>query len=531
MTAVATGIVPGPQPPLLRLTDVAKRFGETQALAGVSVELCAGEVHCLMGANGSGKSTLAKIIAGFHRPDRGTAEVRGEPVAWPLGRHGTGLAIAVVHQDRALAPGLSVAENLFAYHPVMRWHGAAVSHHGERREALRLLSQFGLAVDPRLPVSSLSPTEQTVVEIVRALEALRMRSAETGALLLLDEPTAALSARESVRVLDVIRQLSAADAAVLFVSHRLEEAMEVGTTYTVLRNGRVAGTGSMSSTDGQQLVALMAGDAAAVPARPKELADPSTARVLLEVRGLSGEQVDDVSFSLREGEILGLTGLSEAGHEQVVELLFGAKRAWAGAVAVNGGDVKPTSPRAALNAGLAYLAADRRHRGVVGSASIRENFTLPFARRLTLAGHMLRGKERALVEDRIRELRVVGGTSETPIGTLSGGNQQKVLLGRWLEHDPAVYLLSNPTEGVDIGTRTAVYTILRDLVKAGRGVIVSTGDLEELATVCDRVLIFADGRIAGQVSGAEISRERLVSLVEQVDAAAPVLASATEEPG
>jgi ribose transport system ATP-binding protein len=522
---------PGSQPPLLRLSDVTKRFGETQALAGVSLDFRPGDVHCLMGANGSGKSTLAKIIAGFHHPDQGVAEVRGEPVAWPLAGHrGGGLAIAVVHQDRALAQGLSVADNLFVYRPMMRWHGAAVSRRGERREAARVLAQFGLSVDPRVPVGSLSPAEQTVVEIVRAIEFLRARPRGSGALMLLDEPTAALSARESARVLDVIRQLSADDVAVLFVSHRLEEALEVGTTYTVLRNGRVVGSGTMSATDGPRLVALMAGDTAAVPARAPAAAGRPEATVILDVTGLSGHRVRNVSFTLRGGEILGLTGLSGAGNDEVIELLFGAQRPRAGSITVNGRKVWPTSPRVALSAGLAYLPPDRRRRGAVGAATIRENLTIPFARRLTKAGHLLRGRERALADARIRKLGVTGGTSETPIGALSGGNQQKVLLGRWLEFDPAVYLLTNPTEGVDIGTRAAVYGVLRDLVKSGRGVLVSTGDLEELATVCDRVLVFADGRLAGEATGAELNRERLVRLVEQVDAAVPVPATAAEEP-
>lgn len=517
--------------PLLRIDDVAKRFGETQALAGVSLDFRAGDVHCLMGANGSGKSTLAKIIAGFHRPDRGSAQVRGEPVAWPLGGHrGGGLAIAVVHQDRALAPGLSVADNLFVYRPMTRWHGVAVSRQGERRESARVLGTFGLAVDPRLPVGSLSPAEQTVVEIVRAIEVLRARPHGTGALMLLDEPTAALSARESARVLDVIRQLSADDVAVLFVSHRLEEALEVGTTYTVLRNGKVVGSGAMSSTDGPRLAALMAGDTAPNLARTAEAASRAGEKVILDVEKLSGSRVRDVSFTLRDGEILGLTGLSGAGHDEVIELLFGAQRARTGVTTVNGRRVRPTSPRVALAAGMAYLAPDRRHRGVVGAATIRENLTIPFARRLTRAGHLQRHTERALVDARIKKLGVSGGTSETPIGALSGGNQQKVLLGRWLEFDPAVYLLSNPTEGVDIQTRAAVYEILRNLVKTGRGVLVSTGDLEELATICDRVLVFAHGRVVGEVSGAELTRGRLLRLVEQVDAAVRVPANVAEEP-
>jgi ABC-type sugar transport system ATPase subunit len=276
----------------------------------------------------------------------------------------------------------------------------------------------------------------------------------------------------------------------------------------------------------------MAGDAVRIPAR-RAGAVGSDHRggqaSVLGVRGLCGEHVDDVSFSLRGGEILGLTGLSGAGHEQVVELLFGAERARAGEITVKGRSVRPSSPRAALDAGLAFLAPDRRRRGAVGGATIRENLTIPFVGRFTRAGHLRHGKERDLVMSRITALRVAGGSSETPIGLLSGGNQQKVLLGRWLEFDPVVYLLSNPTEGVDIGTRAALYEILRDLAKQGRGVLVSTGDLEELAALCDRVLVFADGRLAGELAGEGITRETLVRAVEQFDGEVLAPASAAPE--
>jgi ABC-type sugar transport system ATPase subunit len=505
-------------PVLLRLDGVEKYFGETAALAGVTVELRTGEVRCLMGSNGSGKSTLAKIITGFHRPDAGRAYVRGTEVGWPLpmGGSAAGLAIAAVHQDRALAPGLPVHENLFLPRPLLRPGGLGVDRAGERRQGRRLLEDFGVAIDVKATVGELSPAEQAIVEIVRAVKTLRDRPADAHGLLLLDEPTAALSARDSAKVLDVIRQLSGEDIAVVFVTHRMDEAFEVGTHYTVLRNGQVVADGLMEEVDGSRLITLMVGEPSdAIDTAEAGEAGGDDGAPVLAVEGLIGAGVRDVSFVVRRGEILGMTGLTGAGHEEVLEIVFGARRPVAGSIIVDGRPVRPTSPRAGLAAGIAYLAPDRRRRGFVAEATIRENLTLPFVRRFTRGGHLGRGEERRLVRDRLSTLKVVGGSNESPIGLLSGGNQQKVLLGRWLELGPAVYLLANPTEGVDVGTRLAMYSVFKQLAGEGRGVVVATGDFEELATVCDRVLVFGGGRVVAELQREQVTRQRLVRVVEQ----------------
>lgn len=511
-----------PSPALLRLDRVEKHFGETAALAGVTVEFRAGEVRCLMGSNGSGKSTLAKVITGFHRPDAGRAEVRGSEVHWPLHTGGTaaGLAIAAVHQDRALALGLPVHENLFLPRPLLRPRGISVDRAGERRQGRRLLKDFGVAIDVRATVGELSPSEQAIVEIVRAVKTLRDRPDGAQGLLVLDEPTAALSARESAKVLDVIRKLAGEDIAVLFVTHRMDEAFEVGTHYTVLRNGRVVADGLMEEVDGTRLITIMVGEADDAAGPPSLYsAGVEAGAPVLAVEGLTGAAVRDVSFAVRRGEIVGMTGLTGAGYEDVLELIFGAQRAVAGSIFVDSQQVHPTSPRAGLAAGIAYLAPDRRRRGLIAEATVRENLTLPFVRRFARAGHLRHRYEGRLVRERLAKLKVVGGSNESPIGVLSGGNQQKVLLGRWLEFGPAVYLLANPTEGVDVATRLAMYNVFKQLAGEGRGVVVATGDFEELATVCDRVLVFADGHIVAEVGREQLSRQRLVRMVEQLEVA------------
>lgn len=513
-------------PPLLRLQGIEKHFGDTAALQDVSLEVRTGEIHCLLGANGSGKSTLTKILTGFHRPDGGTAEVFGEPVKWPLAAHLDGrMALAVVHQDRALAQNMTVAENIFVSRPVMRWRRTVISHAGEEQEAARRLREFGVDLDPRRTVGELSPAARAIIEVVRAVHDLRHWYRAPG-LLLLDEPTATLPASESAVVLDVIRRVASLDVGVLFVSHRLDEVMEVGTRFTILRNGRVVASGSPSAMSKAALIDRMVAETEAkqAPALCQSLDTRSLGQegqegldgVILGVDGLSGFGVEDVSFEVCTGEIVGLAGVSGAGHDAVLELLFGTERAYGGTVTVGGRAVEITSPRSALEAGMAFLAPDRKHRGVVGSATIRENMTLPFVGRFSRAGWVRRRLERDRVAAQMQALGVANAGTETALGALSGGNQQKVLLGRWLEFDASVYLLSEPTEGVDVGTRSVLYEVLHDLADSGRGVLVSSSDEDELATLCDRVFIFVGGRIVTELTGELVTRENIVRGTEQI---------------
>ena len=478
--------------PLLRLTAITKSFLAVRALKGVSFDLRPGEVHALLGENGAGKSTLIKVITGAHRPDGGTIETAGEKVDHLTPRSAHVLGIAAIYQQPALFPDLSVAENIaLALEPAtparrVRWN--------ERRaRASALLERVGAKIDAEAEVRSLSMPEQQLVEIAKALG--------TGArILIMDEPTASLTQTEVQLLLQVVRDLRAQGVGVIYISHRLDEIFEVADRVTVLRDGESVGTHPVSGMDEAALIRLMIGREVSAIYPPSERA-PS--EVVLAVRQLAcgASGLRDVSFEVRAGEIFGLAGLVGAGRTELARVLFGLTPADAGTIALRGQTVRIRDPRDAIAHGISYVPEDRRRHGVILEMPIAANMTMAIHPRLFPGAWLRFDAERALAQKYIRDLAVKTPSGELPGGALSGGNQQKVALARWLATEPKVLILDEPTQGVDVGAKAEIHKIIRRLAAEGLAVIMISSDLPEILGMSDRIGVMRGGTLTAILDG------------------------------
>jgi ribose transport system ATP-binding protein len=507
---------------LVELRGVSKRFGGARALIDVDLRIEPGEVHGLLGQNGSGKSTLLKVLSGFHDPDAGSLTVRGKPIALPLGPGVfRSLGFAFVHQDLALVPSLSVTENLIVSRLAA---GGRINWRRENAAAARLLSAYGLeGIDPRAPVSRLTQMQRALVAVVRAVEELRVDGHESG-LLVLDEPTAFLPRVGIERLFELVRSLVRGGGSVLFVTHDLDEVREVCDRVTVLRDGRRAGTAEVAETSVDALVEMIIGHR--LERRSAERRKVSGATVALRGRGVSGAIVRGVDLAVHRGEVLGVTGLLGSGFEELVHLLFGAREG-SGTLEVEGAavDVATLRPRRAMALGMGFVPADRPLDAVIGSLSVTDNVTMT-----TLAQHRGRlGLSRARLRATAAEIgerhAVTPNRPELPLQALSGGNQQKAVLGKWLRIDPPVLLLDQPTQGVDVRAREQIFAAVRAAAARGTAVVCASADYEELAGVCDRVLVLARGTVARELSGAELTKERIAEQVLTSTSAGDALAT------
>jgi rhamnose transport system ATP-binding protein len=485
--------------PLARLEAISKRFGATQALDGVSLELRPAEAHALVGENGAGKSTLVKILAGVHQPDAGRIVLDGRLVQIHGPAHARELGIAVVHQEPSLFPDLSVAENVFLGHqPTTRL--GRIDWARMRRDAERLFDKLDVGILPASPVRGLSMADQQLVEIAKALS-LDAR------ILIMDEPTASLSLHEVERLFSIVRPLRDRGLGVLFVSHRLEEVFELCERATVLRDGKHVITAPTSQLSTGDLIRHMVGrDVSLFP-------QASTARgeVLLEVRGLiRSDAFRDVSFTVRAGEIVGFAGLVGAGRTEVARVLFGIDRPDAGEILLQGRPVAFDSPSAALRAGIAYVPEDRHQQGLVLDFPIASNVSLPVLRRLFPRWFVNRPAERRLAERYTAQLRVRMTDVEQLVSSLSGGNQQKVVIAKWLATEPRVLILDEPTRGIDIGAKIEVHHIISELAAGGLGIVLISSDLPEVLAMSHRILVMHEGRLTAELGQAEATEERVM---------------------
>jgi rhamnose transport system ATP-binding protein len=482
------------------LRAVEKAFGGVRALRGVDLALAPGEVHSLVGENGAGKSTLVRILGGVHQPDRGTVAIGGEDVQLHSPRDARARGVAVIHQEPALFPDLDVAENVFmGRQPLDRSRG--IDWKRMYREVAELLHTLGVSLDPRAPVQGLSVADQQLVEIAKALST-------DARVVVMDEPTAALSSRETDELFRIIGDLRARDVAVLFISHRLEEVFALSDTVTVLRDGAHVITASAAELDTTSLIRHMVGRELGdlFPKEAAEIGEPA-----LEVRGLTREGVfRDVSFSVRHGEIVGLAGLVGAGRSEVARALFAVDPRDAGTILRDGEPVAIGSPREAMKAGLAFVPEDRQHQGLVLEMAIADNATLPFLRRLTRFGLVQRRREREVARTFTERLQVRAAGLAQPVGSLSGGNQQKVVLAKWLATDPKVLILDEPTRGIDIGTKAEVHRIVSGLAAQGMAILLISSELPEVLAMADRVLVMHEGRVTGEFSRDEADQERIM---------------------
>jgi ribose transport system ATP-binding protein len=497
---------------VVALRHISKTFDGARALQDVDLTVLRGEVHGLLGENGSGKSTLIKILSGFHAPDGpGELEINGRPVSLPL-RPGQfrRLGMSFVHQDLGLVASLSVVENLLVGDLTSRpsWR---LSWARERRRAREIFDSFGLELDPRAKVGDLRPTDRGLLAIVRAVEEIRANTAEDGSeygLLVLDEPTVFLPATDRDRLFSIVREIAATRASVLFVSHQLDEVLAITDSVTVLRDGKVRGTIETARASDEALVELIIGRRLEVLSIERER--PETGKVI-SITGLTGRSVRDVSLSVQAGEVLGLTGLLGSGFEEVPYYVFGARSAAAGRLDVDGKthDLRRMNPSRALEAGVALVPADRERDGSVGSLSLGDNVTLRvldrYQSRLGLNRRRMRRDARELLE----RFDVRPPDPRVKYQSLSGGNQQKAMLAKWLQTKPSLLLLHEPTQGVDVGARRQIFRLMRRAAADGAAVVCASTDYEQLAAICDRVVIFGRGRVAHELAGDQVTKERI----------------------
>jgi rhamnose transport system ATP-binding protein len=486
-------------PPAVALRGISKQYGATQALADVSLELRANEIRALVGENGAGKSTLAKIVAGIHQPDAGTIELAGTATTLRGPADARARGIAVVHQEPHLFPDLSVAENVFLGHvPAGRFR--TVDWAAMREGADRIFDELDVRLDPRAVVRGLSMADQQLIEIARSL------SFESN-VLILDEPTASLSAHEVERLFAIVRQLRDRGVAILFVSHRLDEVFELCDQATVLRDGRHVLSAPTSDLTTADLIRNMVGRAVTLFPR----VESPVGDVLLEVQGLTrGDAFEDVTFDVRSGEVVGFAGLVGAGRTEIARVVFGIDRRDGGTVRIGGQAVDFRSPSEAMAAGVAYLPEDRHQEGLVLDFSIAENVTLPILPRLFPRLFVHASRERTVGDAYAKRLDVRMTGVDQQASALSGGNQQKVVLAKWLATEPRVLILDEPTRGIDIGAKVEVHRIISELAASGLAILLISSDLPEVLAMSDRIVVLHEGRITAEIARADASEEAVM---------------------
>jgi ABC-type sugar transport system ATPase subunit len=488
-----------PSSEMIRLEHVVKRFGGITAVNDVSFGIARGEIHAVVGENGAGKSTIMKMLAGVYQPDSGTLVLRGEPVVIADPLHARRLGVSIVFQELNLFPHLTVAANIFANREVA--HGGGLLDRAAMTASSRLvLADMGVDIDPRAKVSRLSVAEKQLVEIARTLQ-------QESDIVIMDEPNSALNASESERLFAILRRLRDSGLTVIYVSHRLEEVFAIADRISVIRDGRYQGTWRTSETTIREVIAAMIGRRLSdvFPARQSL---PAGAAPVLDVRGLiTPPAVGPVDFAVRAGEILGFAGIEGSGIDEVFHVLFGLGKPRAGEVIYRGQARSVRSPLQAIKQGFALIPANRRDEGLMTSWSIRRNLTLVVLDRLSRWRQFInRRAQRRLTEEYVQALNVATDSIDKRVNNLSGGNQQKVVVAKWLATSPEVLILNDPTRGVDVGAKSEIYALCDRLAQDGMALLFTSSEIEETLGVCDRVLVFYKGRIVREFARGEASK-------------------------
>lgn len=483
--------------PLLQLSGASKTFGPVIALADGTVEIRAGEVHALVGENGAGKSTLVKILAGVHAPDRGEFLVDGKPVHFRSVSDSKAAGISVIYQEPTLFPDLTVAENIFIGRQP-KGRGGLISRAEMRRRASELFATLGVPIDPDRIAEGLSIADQQIIEIAKAISL-------DATVLVMDEPTAALSGIEVERLFSVARSLRDKGAGILFISHRFEEVFDLCDRITVMRDGHYIQVHNTADVTVQAIVKEMVGRELG-ELFPKETAEIGD--VVLKVDSLSSAGTfTDINFEIRAGEIVALSGLVGAGRTEVARAVFGIDPYDSGRVTVGGRKLKPRSPRDAIAAGLGFVPEDRRKQGLVLDLPVSRNVTLTLRNSLARFGLISGSREHAAAEDWSRRLQVKTASQDLAVSTLSGGNQQKVVLAKWLATSPRLLIVDEPTRGIDVGTKAEVHRLLSELAGRGIAILMISSELPEVLGMADRVLVMHEGRITAELSRADATAE------------------------
>lgn len=486
--------------PILEGRQLSKRFGGVQALRDVHIAVYPGEVHAMLGENGAGKSTLIKILTGLYQPDHGTLLVDGQPVHFADPRDAQARGIVAIYQEPSLFPDLDVAENIFVGRQPAR-HGR-IAWSRMYQAAADLLRRLGLRLDPRTRARDLSIAQQQMVEIARAIS-IEAR------VLIMDEPTSSLTPGEVDELLSTVRQLRAAGTAIIFISHRLDELFAIADRVTVLRDGALIGTHPMAGMTRERLIQMMVGRPLG-ELFPKQAVAPGAP--LLEVRGLSlAGQFADISFTLRRGEIVGMAGLIGAGRTAVARALFGIEPATAGTLLLDGRPVTIRSPREAMALGIGYVPEDRKQHGLILPMSIASNISLPLLHKVARYGWIDRHRERRRAQQSAAQLEIKLAHVDQPVGQLSGGNQQKVVLAKWLGTQPRLLILDEPTRGIDVGTKAAVHRLMSELAAQGLAILLISSELPEILAMSDRILVMREGRITAQIERAAATQEAIMA--------------------
>ncbi len=489
---------------LLKVAGVSKSFGGVAALRDVSMEVRVGECHALVGENGAGKTTLINILNGEVQLDQGYFELAGERIEQQSPSMSMKRGINVIHQDLALVGSLSVMENIFLAQLEGRFRGIRKNRAVLRRDTAALIELLGCEIDPDELVENLSTSKKQVVEIAKALST-------NPKLLIMDEPTASLTQGETEKLFEIIRTLKARDISVIFVSHRLNEVMAIADRITVIRDGGYIGTREKAGTSINEIVRMMVGREIELYKKLQE--ETREKEVVLEVTGLTKKpHFENVSFSVRRGEILCFAGLVGVGRTELAQTVFGYLPADAGEVKVNGKARRIRSPREAMRQGIGMLPEDRKISSSIDTMNVRENISIAVLPGLSRLGFVTRREEASLVERFARLLSIKMKDPEESLTNLSGGNQQKVMLARWLATDVGILIVDEPTQGVDVGAKAEIHKLLRELTARGEAVIVISSDLPEVLSISDRILVMRAGRIAGELSSAEATEEKIMLL-------------------
>ncbi len=523
---------------LLVAERISKRFGPTQALDDVSVAMRAGEVHALMGENGAGKSTLGKVIAGLHKQDQGAVRVGGRELKPGSLDDAFNAGVRIVHQELAQCHNLSVAENL-CLHDIPCTRRGTIDREAMRTRARRLVHTLEPSIDVERELGRLSPGHRQICQIAAALDEEARPGAEPARVIVFDEPTSSLSIAETERLLQIVRDLAASGLTIIYVSHRMSEIFACCDRVTVLRDGKFVATSNVADITEPDLVEQMigrrlqtpgggerspGGEAAALRGLGGEnghAAGPQDAPPRLEVEGISSPgKVAGVSFSVRPGEVLGIGGLVGAGRSELLDAIFAVDARASGRVRVDGFEVDRSSPRGMIRAGAGYVPEDRRQQGLFFNLSVAENIVVPFMRRLARAAGVRRiGAEREMVTTRIEDFRVKAASARSLPGELSGGNQQKLLIARWMHENAKVLLLDEPTRGVDIGAKSEIYKLIHKAAAGGAAVVLVSSEMPELLALSDRVLVMGEGEVRGELTGEAMTQSNILTLATRDGAA------------
>jgi rhamnose transport system ATP-binding protein len=483
--------------------DVSKSFAGVPVLRDVSVEICSGEVHAIIGENGAGKSTLLKIFAGVHRPDEGMVTLNGTPVVIRSPAAAQRLGISLIHQEPLSFPDLDVAENIYLSGPARaasRW--GVINRKKMYRQAEQVLASLGVTLRPNAKMRGLSIADQQMVELAAALH-------QQSRVLLMDEPTAALTPAEVEDLFRIVRRLRSEGIAMVFISHRLEEVLAISNRVTILRDGQFIATEPAAAMDARKIISLMVGRPLA---EVYEKESAALGEPLLQIDRLSSRgRFEDISLSVRRGEIVGIAGLVGAGRTELAETIFGLHSISAGTIRVEGKVMNPRSPRDSIGHGIAYVPEDRQRHGLLPPFSIAANTTLASLQKTSIFGWMIRKRERSAAEHFRQLLHLRCRTTQQPVRQLSGGNQQKVVLGKWLMTEPRILMLDEPTRGIDVGAKAEVHHAMGELARSGKAILMISSDLPEVLAISDRILVMRQGRFTGEFSREEATQEKIMA--------------------